>query len=149
MCRRVTQSGLRIGSPHENGSCLLHGDVDLRPGDVHSRRDLVPRGASVEAELAAERRDHASGVWSRGAVGVGDVAVRVAAAGGPRSSEALPITELVRERSQLRSQLDRDADEGATSCLAGKFKVISYQGSVQAAPGVNAGSSTVSVQLIR
>jgi hypothetical protein len=42
-----------------------------------------------------------------------------------------------------------DTGNGATSCLAGKFKVISYEGSVQAAPGSNAGTSTVSVQLIR
>jgi hypothetical protein len=42
-----------------------------------------------------------------------------------------------------------DTGNGATSCLAGKFKVISYEGSVEAAPGTNQQTSTVSVQLIR
>ena len=42
-----------------------------------------------------------------------------------------------------------DTGTGATSCLAGKFVVISYEGEVEAAPGPNGGSSTVSVQLIR
>ena len=42
-----------------------------------------------------------------------------------------------------------DTGNGATSCLAGKFIVISYEGSVEAAPGPNGGSSSVSVQLIR
>ncbi len=41
-----------------------------------------------------------------------------------------------------------DTGNGATSCLAGKFIVISYEGNVEAAPGPNGGSSTVSVQLI-
>lgn len=42
-----------------------------------------------------------------------------------------------------------DTGNGATACLAGKFIVISYEGQVEAAPGPNGGSSTVSVQLIR
>lgn len=42
-----------------------------------------------------------------------------------------------------------DTGNGATSCLAGKFVVISYEGQVEAAPGPNGGSSSVSVQLIR
>lgn len=42
-----------------------------------------------------------------------------------------------------------DTGNGATSCLTGKFKVILYEGFVEAAPGPNGGSSTVSVQLIR
>jgi len=42
-----------------------------------------------------------------------------------------------------------DTGNGATSCLAGKFVKIVYEGEVQAAPGVNESSSTVGIQLIR
>jgi hypothetical protein len=38
---------------------------------------------------------------------------------------------------------------GATSCLAGRFKSISYKGSVTAAPGPNTSSSNLTVTLIR
>jgi Flp pilus assembly protein TadG len=38
---------------------------------------------------------------------------------------------------------------GSTSCLAGKFVVISYEGEVAAAPGVNSASSVPGIQLIR
>jgi len=41
-----------------------------------------------------------------------------------------------------------DTGNGATSCLAGKFVVISYEGEVAAAPGVNSASSIPGIQLI-
>jgi Flp pilus assembly protein TadG len=41
-----------------------------------------------------------------------------------------------------------DTGNGATSCLAGKFVQIVYDGEVQAAPGVNGPSSIVGIQLI-
>jgi hypothetical protein len=42
-----------------------------------------------------------------------------------------------------------DTGNGGTSCLAGKFVAISYEGEVAAAPGVNSASSVVGIQLIR
>lgn len=42
-----------------------------------------------------------------------------------------------------------DTGNGATSCLAGKFVQIVYEGELAAAPGVNTQSSTVGIQLIR
>ena len=42
-----------------------------------------------------------------------------------------------------------DTGNGATSCLAGKFVVISYEGEVAAQPGVNTESSIPGIQLIR
>jgi Flp pilus assembly protein TadG len=42
-----------------------------------------------------------------------------------------------------------DTGNGATSCLAGKFVVISYEGEVAAQPGVNSASSIPGIQLIR
>lgn len=42
-----------------------------------------------------------------------------------------------------------DTGNGATSCLAGKFVKIVYEGEVSAAPGVNSSSSTIGIQLIR
>ena len=42
-----------------------------------------------------------------------------------------------------------DTGNGATACLVGRFTVISYKGSVSAAPGPNPGAATVTVQLIR
>jgi len=41
-----------------------------------------------------------------------------------------------------------DTGNGATSCLAGKFVEIVYEGDVQASPGVNGASSVVGIQLI-
>jgi hypothetical protein len=41
-----------------------------------------------------------------------------------------------------------DTGNGATSCLVGKFVKIVYEGEVQAAPGVNTGSSVVGIQLV-
>lgn len=41
-----------------------------------------------------------------------------------------------------------DTGNGATSCLAGKFIEVVYEGEVVAAPGVNAASSVVAIQLI-
>ena len=41
-----------------------------------------------------------------------------------------------------------DTGNGATSCLAGKFVEIVYEGELQAAPGVNGASSVVGIQLI-
>lgn len=41
-----------------------------------------------------------------------------------------------------------DTGNGSTSCLAGKFVEIVYEGDVQAAPGVNGASSVVGIQLI-
>ena len=41
-----------------------------------------------------------------------------------------------------------DTGNGATSCLAGMFESISYEGEVQAQPGANSGSSVVGIQLI-
>ena len=41
-----------------------------------------------------------------------------------------------------------DTGNGATSCLAGMFVSISYEGEVQAQPGANSGSSVVGIQLI-
>jgi Flp pilus assembly protein TadG len=42
-----------------------------------------------------------------------------------------------------------DQGNGATSCLAGKFVVVSYEGEVAASPGVNSASSVPGIQLIR
>jgi Putative Flp pilus-assembly TadE/G-like len=42
-----------------------------------------------------------------------------------------------------------DTGNGATSCLAGRFVVITYEGEVSAAPGVNTSSSSIGIQLIR
>jgi Flp pilus assembly protein TadG len=42
-----------------------------------------------------------------------------------------------------------DTGNGATSCLAGVFADINYEGSVQAAPGPNDDTANVGVQLIR
>jgi hypothetical protein len=42
-----------------------------------------------------------------------------------------------------------DTGNGGTSCLVGKFVIISYKGQVEALPGPNAGSAAVGVQLIR
>jgi hypothetical protein len=42
-----------------------------------------------------------------------------------------------------------DTGNGATSCLAGKFKTISYKGRVTAAPGPNTSSSNLTVALIK
>lgn len=42
-----------------------------------------------------------------------------------------------------------DTGNGGTSCLVGRFLVISYKGKVQAAPGPNPATASVSVQLIR
>lgn len=47
------------------------------------------------------------------------------------------------------SNSECDTGNGATSCLAGKFVVISYEGEVAAAPGVNSASSIPGIQLIR
>jgi Flp pilus assembly protein TadG len=41
-----------------------------------------------------------------------------------------------------------DTGNGGTSCLAGAFVDIVYEGDVAASPGVNVGTSTVSIQLI-
>lgn len=41
-----------------------------------------------------------------------------------------------------------DTGNGATSCLAGEFVEIVYEGEVSAAPGPNSGSSVVGIQLI-
>jgi Flp pilus assembly protein TadG len=41
-----------------------------------------------------------------------------------------------------------DTGNGATSCLAGMFEEIVYEGEVQAQPGANSGSSVVGIQLI-
>jgi Flp pilus assembly protein TadG len=42
-----------------------------------------------------------------------------------------------------------DTGNGATSCLAGKFVIISYEGELAASPGVNSTSSVPGIQLIR
>lgn len=42
-----------------------------------------------------------------------------------------------------------DTGNGSTSCFAGKFVVISYEGEVAAQPGVNSASSVPGIQLIR
>ena len=42
-----------------------------------------------------------------------------------------------------------DTGNGGTSCIAGRFVKISYKGKVQAAPGPNPATASVSVQLIR
>jgi Flp pilus assembly protein TadG len=42
-----------------------------------------------------------------------------------------------------------DTGNGSTSCLTGKFVVISYEGEVAAQPGVNSASSIPGIQLIR
>jgi hypothetical protein len=42
-----------------------------------------------------------------------------------------------------------DTGNGGTSCIAGQFLNISYKGKVQAAPGPNPATASVSVQLIR
>lgn len=41
-----------------------------------------------------------------------------------------------------------DTGNGATSCLAGMFEEIVYEGEVQAQPGANTGTSVVGIQLI-
>lgn len=41
-----------------------------------------------------------------------------------------------------------DTGNGATSCLAGMFETITYEGEVQAQPGANSASSVVGIQLI-
>jgi hypothetical protein len=42
-----------------------------------------------------------------------------------------------------------DTGNGSTSCFAGKFVTISYEGEVAAQPGVNSASSVPGIQLIR
>jgi hypothetical protein len=42
-----------------------------------------------------------------------------------------------------------DTGNGGTSCIAGRFVSVSYKGKVQAAPGPNPATASVSVQLIR